>query len=297
MTKLFKGTYTAIVTPFNENNQIDWDAFEKIVNQQINGGVEGILFVGTTGESPTLSYNEHYEILRWSVQVVNKRCQIIHGTGSNDTAASIKLAEVAAKAGANGQLVINPYYNKPTQTGLYKHFTAIADATNLPIIMYNIKSRTGVNLETNTLLQLVEHKNIVGVKEASGNIMQMIDVIRKTPDDFSTLVGDDALTLPFMAAGGDGVISVISNCMPKTMSDFIRTCLQFDFRTANQMYFNILDLMKTSFIETNPIPVKEMMALLGYCKPIMRLPLHRAEKTSFIEIEKAVKQIQAMETP
>jgi 4-hydroxy-tetrahydrodipicolinate synthase len=295
MNKLFQGTYTAIITPFTGDNTIDWPAFEKLVNKQIDAGVEGIVFVGTTGESPTLSHQEHQEILRWSVKVVNGRCQVIHGTGSNNTRESIELAEVAAEAGADGHLVINPYYNKPTPEGLYRHFKAIADAVDLPIIIYNIKGRTAVNLDTDTLLRLAEHKNIVGVKEASGDISQMVDVIRRTSDNFCVLVGDDALTLPFMACGGDGLISVVSNCLPRATSDLVRSCLAGEWETARSAYFRILDVMHVTMIETNPVPVKAIMAELGYCHPHIRLPLCEPSPKSMKVIENAISLIQHLE--
>lgn len=296
MTKLFQGLYTAIVTPFTEDDKIDWNAFEKIIDIQISSGVDGIVFVGTTGESPTLSYEEHFEILTRSVEMINGRCQVIQGTGSNDTAVSIKTSEIAAKAGADGQLIVSPYYNKPTQEGLYLHFTTVADATDLPVIVYNIKGRTGVNIETPTLMRMAEHENIVGVKEASGDIAQMMDVIRKAPDDFCVLVGDDSYALPFIAAGGDGLISVISNCMPRSMSEMVKTCLSGDFAKARQQFYKLLDVMKISFIETNPIPVKEMMGLLGYCSPSMRLPLTKASKESIKAIKDAVEIIKEIES-
>jgi len=288
MNKLFKGTYTALVTPFTDNNRIDWESLKLMVDFQINAGITGIVFLGTTGESPTITIDEHYDILRESVLMVNKRCQVIHGTGSNNTQTSIEHARIASEAGADGQLMVNPYYNKPTQKGLYEHFTRVADETDVPIILYNIMGRTGVNLETKTLLQLTQHPNIVAVKEASGDINQMMDVIRSVPSDFSVLVGDDAFTLPFMACGGDGVISVISNCVPQEMSAFINLCLKGDFVTARNHFYSLLDLMRVAFVETNPIPIKEIMAQLDFCKPNFRLPLCRAGEQAMQQIIKTV---------
>jgi len=293
--KLFKGTYTAVITPFLPDNTIDWAAFEKLVEKQIVGGVDGIVFVGTTGESPTLSHQEHQEILRWSVKAVNGRCKVIHGTGSNNTRESIELAQVAAEAGADGHLVINPYYNKPTAEGLYQHFSAIADAADLPIIVYNIKGRTAINLETETLLRLAEHKNIVGVKEASGDIQQMIVVIRRTPDDFSVLVGDDALTLPFMACGGDGLISVVSNCLPRTTARLVNSCLEEEWTMARDTYYQMLGVMQATMAESNPIPIKAIMAALGYCHPHIRLPLCSPSSHTRELIERAVSTVRQLE--
>lgn len=295
MKKLFQGTYTASITPFNAADSIDWPAFEKLVNKQIEAGVEGIVFVGTTGESPTLSHEEHKEILRWSVKAVGGRCKVIHGTGSNNTRESIELAKVAADSGADGHLVINPYYNKPTAEGLYRHFKTIADAVDLPVIMYNIKGRTAVNLETSTLLRLADHKNIVGVKEASGDISQMMDVIRRTNDEFCVLVGDDALTLPFMACGGDGLISVVSNCLPATTSDLVRDCLAGKWDEARSEFYQILDVMNTTMIASNPIPIKAIMAELEYCQPHIRLPMTEPSPQHLPQLRKAVSFIKHLE--
>ena len=293
--KQFRGTYTAIITPFDTKGNIDWKAFEVLVEKQIEAKVEGIVFVGTTGESPTLTEEEHYEILKWSVKVVHGRCQVIHGTGSNSTKEAIEYAKVAAAAKADGQLVVNPYYNKPTQQGLFEHFTAIADATKVPVILYNIKGRTGVNLETPTLLKLMKHKNIVAMKEASGDIEQMMDVITQAPKDFSVLVGDDTLILPFMSLGGDGVISVASNVIPKTVKQVIDTLLAGDFEKGAELFYKIRPIMKTVFIETNPIPAKEMAALLKLCKPDLRLPMTRASETSMKKIAEMVELIKRVE--
>lgn len=296
MEKRFQGTYTAIITPFTGEDTIDWPAFEKLIDQQIEGGVEGIVFVGTTGESPTLSHQEHEEILRWSVNKVAGRCKVIHGTGSNNTRESIAFARVATESGADAHLVINPYYNRPTPEGLYRHFKAIADAADLPVIIYNIQGRTAVNLDTDTLLRLAEHKNIVGVKEASGNLGQMMDVIRRTSADFCVLVGDDALTLPFMACGGDGLISVVSNCLPRTTSTLVRNCLAGKWEEARSSFYNILDVMQVTMMESNPIPVKAIMAELGYCHPHIRLPLCEPSDATIQQIQRAVSFIHHLES-
>lgn len=295
MSKLFRGTYTAVITPFTPSNEIDWEAFEKIVEHQIANGITGLVFVGTTGESPTLTHSEHQEILRWSVKVVNKRCQVIHGTGSNNTRETIEFAEVSAEAGADGQLVINPYYNKPTQEGLYRHFSAIAHATNLPIIIYNIKGRTAVNLETNTLLRLLEHDTIVGVKEASGDLAQIMDVIQQAPEDFSILSGDDALTLPIMACGGDGVISVVSNCVPGSFRNFVQSCLDGHFEAARQQFYALMPIMRATMLETNPIPIKAIMYRLNYCSSHVRLPLCEPTEATEQVIEQMIEAIQQKE--
>ena len=297
MSKLFRGTYTAVITPFTPSNEIDWEAFEKIIEQQIASGITGLVFVGTTGESPTLTHDEHREILRWSVKVVNKRCQVIHGTGSNNTRETIEFAEVADESGADGQLVINPYYNRPTQEGLYRHFSAIAHATNLPIIIYNIKGRTAVNLETDTLLHLLDkHKTILGVKEASGELSQIMDVIERTPEDFSVLSGDDSLTLPIIACGGDGVIAVVSNCVPSGFRTCVQNCLDGNLDAGRQQFYALLPLMRLTMIESNPIPIKAIMHRLGFCSPHVRLPLCEPSQATQQRIESVVEVIRQKES-
>ena len=296
MPTSFRGTYTAIITPFTTANQIDWLAFERLIEQQIAGGITGLVFVGTTGESPTLTHDEHREILRWSVRTVGGRCQVIHGTGSNNTRESIELATVADEAGADAHLVINPYYNTPTQEGLFRHFTAVADATDLPVIVYNIKGRTATNLETNTLLRLAEHRNVVGVKEASGDMAQIMDVIRQTPDDFVVLSGDDALTLPLMACGGDGVISVVSNALPRATTAMVEHCLAGRWEEARTAFYALLDLMHLTMAETNPIPIKFIMHQLGFCTPTLRLPLCEPSASVAEALQKSVTTIQELET-
>ena len=295
MPKHFQGTYTALITPFTTANQIDWAALEQIIELQIAAGITGLVFVGTTGESPTLTHDEHREILRWSVRTVKGRCQVIHGTGSNNTRESIELALVAEEAGADGHLVINPYYNKPTQEGLFRHFSAVADATALPVILYNIKSRTATNLETDTLLRLAEHRHIVGVKEASGDLQQVMDVIRRTPDDFCVLSGDDAITYPLMTCGGDGIISVASNCLPRSMVSFINHCLAGRWDEARREFYALLDLMRLTMIEINPIPIKFIMHELGLCEPTVRLPLCEPTNASVEVLHRAISKIRQLE--
>ena len=293
--KLLRGTFTAVITPFTDDNQIDYNSLEKIVEMQIERGIDGIVFLGTTGESPTISPEDHQKILQWSTKIVNKRVKVIHGTGSNSTEEALKYSKVAYEAGADAILMVSPYYNKPTQEGLFQHFSKVANEVDLPMIVYNIQGRCGVNIETSTLLRLAENKNIVAVKEASGNIQQMIDVIRQVPEDFSVLVGDDAFTLPFMVCGGDGVISVISNYLPQTMTQLTNNCLKKDWDAAKDLFYKMLDVMKISFIETNPIPAKEIMSLLGYCQPNFRLPMTRATNTSMEKIKEVIRIINNLE--
>ncbi|MCK4797101.1 MAG: 4-hydroxy-tetrahydrodipicolinate synthase, partial [Spirochaetes bacterium] len=258
---MLKGIFTAIVTPFTQNGMIDEDTFRKLIEKQIQAGITGIVPCGTTGESPTLSHEEHNKVIDIVCNQVNGRCEVMGGTGSNSTKEAIKMTEYAKKAGATSSLQVVPYYNKPTQKGLYNHFKAIACAVDIPIIIYNIKSRTGINLETSTLVELAKIKNIIGVKEASGSIQQVMKVIKSVPRDFSVLSGDDNLTLPLMAAGGHGVVSVASNIIPKKIVEFVECGLREDFAAMRKIHYELDELFSKIFIETNPIPVKKILAL------------------------------------
>lgn len=295
--KQFKGTYTALITPFTKNDQVDWDALQFLINHQIESGIDGLVFVGTTGESPTLTHKEHHQILERSVEMVNGRCKVIHGTGSNSTHESLEFARVAKSVGADAHLVVAPYYNKPTQEGLKQHFLKLADSTDLPLIVYNIEGRSAVNVHTSTLLELAEHPNIIGVKEASGNFQQITEVIRHAPSDFTVLSGDDGLILSFMAAGGDGLISVISNAMPATTSQLIHLCLSERYVAARELYYLIYDLLQDLSKATNPIPIKTLMGQLHpQISSDMRLPLTAAstEITQLLQSHlSAIKEIEA----
>ena len=271
---MFKGVYTAIVTPFKKDGSIDWNSFRNLVEFQIENKVEGIVPCGTTGESPTLSHDEHDEVIEKVVKWVNGRATIIAGTGSNSTAEAIRLTKHAEEAGADACLLVNPYYNKPTQEGLYRHFKAIAESVKFPCIVYNIKGRTAVNVETSTLMRLVKDcKNINGVKEASGDLNQIKEVIKQSPDDFSVLSGDDNMTLELIRAGGDGVISVASNVIPDRMITMVNAALSGNFEKAEELNNKMADFFKGEFIETNPIPIKAALAMKGMCEEIYRLPM------------------------
>jgi len=270
----FRGTYTAIITPFKKDESIDYVALEKLVEFQIKNGISGIVPCGTTGESPTLSHKEHHEVIDFVIAKAKGRVPIIAGAGSNSTKEAIEMTKAAEKSGASAILSVNPYYNKPTQEGLYRHFKAIADSTSLPVIVYNIKGRTGVNVETPTLVRLVKDcKNIVGVKEASGDINQMKDVIAKTPEEFCVLSGDDNMTLELIRAGGDGVISVASNIVPDRVGRMVKLALDKKFDEAQKLNDELMPLFKGCFIETNPIPVKAMLAAKKMCEEAYRLPM------------------------
>ncbi|MBI2657387.1 4-hydroxy-tetrahydrodipicolinate synthase [Candidatus Woesearchaeota archaeon] len=271
---MFKGAITAIVTPFTEKGDVDVLALKKLVEFQVKNSIDGIVPCGTTGESPTLDYDEHDKVIEIVIDAANGKVPVIAGTGSNSAREAIEMTRHAADAGADASLQVCPYYNKPTQEGLYRHFSAIAKSVDLPIIIYNIQGRTAVNLETSTLARLArEHSNIIGVKEASGNISQMMDVINELPKNFDVLSGDDNMTLPLMALGGKGVISVASNIVPKEIHDMAQHALNGDFEKAKHIHFKLLPLFKGIFIETNPIPIKAALAMKGMIKEIYRLPM------------------------
>ncbi len=285
---MFRGSIVAIVTPF-KNGQVDIAKFKELIEFQIKSGTQGIVPCGTTGESPTLTHEEHNLVVETCVATVKKRVPVIAGTGSNSTAEAVALTQHAAKAGADGALVVTPYYNKPTQKGLYLHFKAVADSVKIPIILYNIESRTGRNIETDTVARLARDcKNIVGVKEASGNLQQMKDVRRACGDKFLLLSGDDALTLPVMEIGGVGVISVVANIIPKDVVALITAFNSGNKSKASDINDKMIPLIKAMFIETNPIPVKKAMELLGLCSSQMRLPLCDMEDTNVEKLKVAL---------
>ncbi len=274
---MFKGLYTAIITPFLSDGTLDKVSLCKLINTQIESKVDGIVVMGTTGESPTISTKEHDEIISLCVQYIDGRCKVIAGTGSNSTREAIHHSQHAEKAGVDGLLIVNPYYNKPTQKGLYEHFKSIADAVNTPIILYNIEGRTGVNLETSTLLRLAKHPMIVSVKEASGNINQIKEVIESVPEGFTVLSGDDGLTMELMKNGGHGLISVLANILPKEMFNLVNSCKRNSWDEASMLSNNLKDLFYACFIETNPQPIKTLLAHHGKCEEVFRLPLTTME--------------------
>jgi len=275
---MFGGAIVAIVTPFR-NGKVDEEALRRLIEEQIAGGTDGIAPCGTTGESTTLSHEEHDRVIEITVEAVKKRVPVIAGTGSNSTAEAIRLTKHAWKAGADAALIVCPYYNRPTQEGLYLHYRAIAEEVPIPIIIYNIPGRTGTNMLTETLARLAEIPNIVGVKEASGSLKQMSDVIRLCGPDFCVLSGDDIFTLGLLAIGGKGVISVISNVVPGDMAAMVDAFAAGDLSKARSLHHRISPLIDALFIETNPIPVKAALAMMGKIAYELRLPLCRlAEK-------------------
>ena len=270
---MFKGSIVAIVTPF-KSNKVDEKKLRDLIEFQIKNGTSGIVPCGTTGESATLSFEEHDRVIEITIEQVNKRVPVIAGTGSNSTEEAIMLTRHAAKAGADASLQVSPYYNRPTQKGLYEHFKAIAGSVDIPIIMYNIASRTGVNIEPETIAKLAKDcRNIVGVKEASGSLDQMSRIKALCPQDFQLISGDDSLTLPILSIGGIGIISVVANIVPADVADMVSEFQKGNIEEARRIHYKLLPLIKAVFIETNPIPIKTAMGLLGACEPDLRLPM------------------------
>ena len=270
---MLKGVYTAIVTPFARDGSIDEPALRALVDRQIAGGVQGLVPVGTTGESPTVTHDENIEVIRMVVEQAAGRVPVIAGTGSNSTDEAIRMTRRAAEVGATGTLQVTPYYNKPTQEGLFRHFTAVADSTELPVVVYNIPGRTARNIENPTMLRLAAHPRIVTVKEASGDLAQVMDLAATKPADFAIVSGDDNLTLPIMVLGGTGVISVASNIAPRLMTAMVAAANDGDYAEARRLHYRLLPLFRAIFIQTNPIPIKYALAQAGQIEEVYRLPL------------------------
>jgi len=268
-----EGVYTALVTPMASDGSLDEKALRRLVDFQIEGGVQGLVPVGTTGESPTLDGDECKRVIQIVVEQSRGRVPVIAGAGSNATAEAIEYSRDAKEVGAVATLQVAPYYNKPTSDGFLRHFRAIADAVDLPMVVYNIAGRTGKNIDNPTMLELAKHHNIVAVKEASGDIPQVMDLILRKPPAFSVLSGDDNLVLPIMALGGSGVISVASNLVPDRMARFVNAMLKGDWAAARTMHYELLPLFKALFVETNPIPIKAAMAMKGMITESYRLPM------------------------
>lgn len=288
---IFEGTATALVTPFAKD-KVDENALEKLIEYQLNGGVNALVLLGTTGESATLSQSERRQIIEIAKSKIANKIPLIVGAGSNDTEHAVKLCKTAQQLGVNALLVVTPYYNKCTQEGLVKHYKRIAGATSLPIILYNVPSRTGVNLLPSTFKRIVEENdNVVAIKEASGNMSQIMECIRLVEGKASVYSGDDALTVPTMAMGGKGVISVASNLLPKKITDMTDSALRGDFAKASKMQLALLPLISTLFCEVNPIPIKQALALKGLCNPDMRLPLTKMTAENSRKLEEIMRAI------
>ena len=288
---MFEGVYTALVTPFQNNGSIDEAGLRTLVDFQIEGGVAGLVPMGTTGESPTLSHEEHIKIIRLVVKQAANRVPIIAGAGSNSTVEAVELTKKSKDLGVAATLQVAPYYNKPTQQGLYEHYSKIAQDVDLPLIVYNIPGRCGVNISNDTMLRLAEHKNIVAVKEATGNLPQAMELLSRKPDNFNVLSGDDNMTFPLIALGGNGVISVVSNLIPKQMVDFVSRALDGNTAEARKRHYELLPLFKGLFVETNPIPIKAAMSMKGLVREVYRLPMCPMQQTNREVLEKLLKSL------
>jgi len=289
MTK-FKGAYVAIVTPFADG-RIDERGLQDRVAFQVVNGTHGIVPCGTTGESATLSHEEHHKVVELTIKTVNGRVPVLAGSGSNSAAETIELTKHAKAAGADGSLIITPYYNRPSQEGLYQHFKAVAEAVDIPIIMYNVPSRTGVNMLPETVARCAQIGNIVGIKEATANLNQISEVIRLCPDDFTVLSGDDFTSMATVAIGGKGLISVTSNVAPKDMSDMISLALEGNFDKARDLHYKLFPLMQAMFYETNPVPAKTTLELMGKIKSgTPRLPLASMSAANLDRLRKAISE-------
>jgi 4-hydroxy-tetrahydrodipicolinate synthase len=282
---MFTGCGTALVTPFRADESLDEAGLRRLVRRQIDAGINFLVPCGTTGESPTLTHEEHLRVVEITLEEAKGKVPVLAGAGGYNTREVIELARTLERMGADGILSVTPYYNKPTQEGLYQHYKAIACAIGIPIVVYSVQGRTGVNVEPATLARLSALENIIGVKEASGNIGQMAQVIHQVPDDFLVLSGDDSITLPLIALGGRGIISVASNEIPAEMTEIARHCLAGDFTAARKMYQKWLPLMEVNFVESNPMPVKAAMAMMGLLEPVWRLPMVAPKPESMKKIE------------
>jgi len=291
----FKGCGTAMVTPVQKDLSLEEQSLRKLIRRQIAGGINFLVPCGTTGESPTLSHEEHLRVVAITIEEAKGKVPVLGGAGGYDTRKVIEMAREIERMGADGILSVTPYYNKPTQEGLYHHYKAIASAISLPIILYNVPPRTNVNIEPATLRRLSEIENIIGVKEASGNIAQMTQVIQQVPEDFVVLSGDDALTLPLVAMGGRGLISVTSNEIPTEMTRLVQLCLDGEFKTARALLRKLLPLIEVNFIETNPTPVKAGMAEMGLLEPVWRLPLVPPRTESVAKIRSVLESLALLE--
>lgn len=287
---MLKGTITALVTPFDDTGAVDEAALRRLVSFQLQEGINGLLPCGTTGESPTLSYDEHNQVIDIVIDEARGRVPVIAGTGSNSTREAIELTRHARTAGADYSLQVAPYYNKPTQKGFCEHFLAIADAVDIPLIIYNIPGRTGRNIETRTLVRLAEHRNIVGVKEASGDINQIMDVIQQCSPDFAVFCGDDNLTYPVIMLGGAGVISVASNLIPRQVCDMVNAGLEGQWAASREQHYHLLPVFKALFFETNPIPIKTALAMKGMMKEVFRSPMCSMEPDTRARLEAVLRE-------
>lgn len=284
----FRGAFVAIVTPFIDG-KLDEQGLVDLIEFQIANGTHGIVPCGTTGESATMSHEEHHRVVELTIKTVNGRVPVLAGTGSNSTSESIELTKHAKDAGADGALMITPYYNKPSQEGLYQHFKAVAEAVDIPIILYNVPSRTSINMLPETVARCAEIKNIVGIKEATGSLNQVSEVIRLCPADFAVMSGDDFTSMATVAVGGTGVISVTSNVAPKDMAGMMNAILDGDLAEANRLHYKLFPLMQAMFIDTNPVPAKTTLEMMGKIKSSTpRLPLYKMNEATQGKLKKVI---------
>jgi 4-hydroxy-tetrahydrodipicolinate synthase len=285
----FEGSLVPIITPFREG-RLDRDGLERVIEHVLAGGSDGLIPCGTTGESATLTHEEHEQVIGWTIEIARKRVPVIAGTGSNSTAEAIRLTKSAKQAGADGALLISPYYNKPTQEGIYRHYAAVAEAVRpLPLIVYNIPARTGSKIEAATLARLATVSNVVGVKEASGSMEQVFEVIAQAGRGFALYSGEDSLNFPILAAGGKGLISAVANVAPKPLAEMARAGREGRWEDARRIHFELMPLVHACFLETNPIPVKTACSLLGLCGAEMRLPLTPIGEGNLAKLRQALK--------
>jgi 4-hydroxy-tetrahydrodipicolinate synthase len=284
---MFAGSMVALVTPFKDG-QVDWRSLEGLVEFHVKNGTSGIVPCGTTGESATLDHEEHHGVIGAVIKAVNRRVPVIAGTGSNSTAEAIELTRGAEKAGADGALLISPYYNRPTQEGIYQHYKKVAESVGIPLIVYNIPARTGSKIEPETLARLAEIKNVAGVKEATGSVDQAIDVIRLCGDRFGVYSGEDSLTFSLMALGGKGVISTVANIAPQAMSQLTDACLKGNWERGRELQLKLVPLIRGVFLETNPIPIKTALSLMGKCTGDLRLPLTPMSEGNLKKLKQAM---------
>ena len=286
---MFSGAFTALITPF-KNGEVDGEALADLAEFQIRQGVNGLVPCGTTGETPALTEEEDRLVVETAVHVSGGQVPVIAGTGSNSTGMAIKYTKMAEKAGADGSLQVAPYYNKPTQEGLFRHFAAIAENTSLPLILYNIPSRTSVTLSAETVARLAELPNIVGIKDSTLSVSMVSDVRRLCGEEFAILSGDDPMTLPVMSLGGNGVISVASNVAPAAVSEMVKALNSEDFERGRELHYELFPLFRALFLETNPIPVKAAASLLGLCSDEMRLPLVPMSGENLLKLQKVMEE-------
>ena len=292
---MFTGCGTALVTPFQRDLSLDEATLRKLVRRQIEAGIDFLVPCGTTGESPTLTRAEHLRVIEIAIEEAQGKVPVLGGAGGYNTHEVIELARELERLGADGILSVTPYYNKPTQEGIYQHYKAIAEAIGIPIVVYSVQGRTGINVEPATLARLARIDNIVGVKEASGNVAQIATILNEVPQTFNVLSGDDAVTIPVIALGGRGVISTVGNEIPGEMSRLAQACLRGDYETARAIQKRYLPLMNVNFVESNPIPVKAAMGLMGLLEPVYRLPLVPPSAASLAKIGRVLESTGLLE--